>query len=61
MSDFADFQYKCTDYYHPDSEVSLAWDDPKVGIQWPLPAGESPRLSGKDANGLNWGEAPLLS
>lgn len=57
-SDSADFQYKCTDIYHPDSEVSLAWDDPEVGIEWPLPAGESPRLSGKDAEGLSWDDTP---
>ncbi len=36
-SEYADFQYKCTDIYHPASEVSLAWDDPTVGIDWPLP------------------------
>ncbi len=60
LSDYADFQYKCTDYYHPESEVSLAWDDPEVGIAWPIPAGETPQLSGKDAQGLRWGDAPLL-
>lgn len=60
LSDYADFQYKCSDYYHPQSEVSLAWDDAKVGIDWPLPQGEKPRLSDKDARGLGWGEAPLL-
>ncbi|KZX58180.1 dTDP-4-dehydrorhamnose 3,5-epimerase [Halioglobus sp. HI00S01] len=60
MSEFADFQYKCTDIYHPASEVSLAWDDPQVGIEWPIPQGESPQLSAKDAEGLALGEAPLL-
>ena len=60
LSEYADFQYKCTDFYHPESEVSLAWDDPQVGIEWPLPPGEQPQLSGKDAQGLLWGEAPLL-
>ncbi|MCB1847152.1 MAG: dTDP-4-dehydrorhamnose 3,5-epimerase, partial [Halieaceae bacterium] len=44
-SEYADFQYKCTDIYHPASEVSLAWDDPTVGIDWPLPGGEPPQLS----------------
>jgi dTDP-4-dehydrorhamnose 3,5-epimerase len=61
LSDFADFQYKCTDIYHPQSEVSMAWDDPEVGIEWPIPEGESPLLSGKDRQGLAFGEAPLLS
>jgi dTDP-4-dehydrorhamnose 3,5-epimerase len=59
-SDFADFQYKCTDIYHPASEISLAWDDPTVGIEWPIPRGEVPQLSEKDRNGSAWGEIPLL-
>lgn len=60
VSDSADFLYKCTDFYHPDSEVSLAWDDPTVGIEWPLRHGEAPKLSGKDAAGLAWNEIPLF-
>lgn len=60
LSDFADFQYKCTDYYHPASEISLAWDDPTVGIEWPLPAGTSPVLSAKDETGLAWEAVPLI-
>lgn len=60
LSEFADFQYKCTDYYDPDSEVTLAWNDPRVGIDWPIPPGEAPVLSGKDARGLAWPDAPLL-
>ena len=59
-SQYADFQYKCTDIYHPDSEISLAWDDPTVGIEWPVPEEEQPQLSGKDAEGLAWAEIPLL-
>jgi dTDP-4-dehydrorhamnose 3,5-epimerase len=59
-SEYADFQYKCTDIYHPASEVCLAWDDPTVGIEWPVPAGEQPQLSGKDAQGLAWDEIPLF-
>lgn len=60
LSERADFLYKCTDYYHPGSEVSLAWDDPEVGIEWPVPPGESPQLSGKDSAGLAFSEAPRL-
>jgi dTDP-4-dehydrorhamnose 3,5-epimerase len=60
LSESADFQYKCSDVYHPQSEVSLSWDDPTVGIEWPLPAGKAPRLSDKDANGLAWNEIPLF-
>ena len=59
-SEFADFQYKCTDIYDPSSEVSLAWDDPTVGIDWPIPGGETPQLSAKDARGLAWADIPLF-
>lgn len=60
ISEFADFLYKCTDFYHPASEVSLAWDDPEVGIEWPLKGSEGPLLSGKDASGSAWGDIPLF-
>ena len=60
LSESADFQYKCTDYYDPKSEITLAWNDPRVGIDWPIPPGESPQLSDKDAEGLAWADAPLL-
>jgi dTDP-4-dehydrorhamnose 3,5-epimerase len=59
-SDYADFLYKCTDVYHPGSEKTLAWNDPTVGIEWPVPAGKEPLLSGKDVEGLTWDEAPLF-
>ena len=60
-SEHADFIYKCTDIYHPASEQTLAWDDPTVGVQWPLPAKETPQLSAKDNKGLNWNDTPLFS
>jgi dTDP-4-dehydrorhamnose 3,5-epimerase len=59
-SEFADFQYKCTDRYDPDSEVSIAWDDPELAIAWPLADGAAPSLSGKDRQGLAFREAPRL-
>ena len=46
LSDLADFSYKCTDYYHPESDCGIRWDDPDLGIQWPL-AGK-PLFSDKD-------------
>ncbi|MEK8088996.1 dTDP-4-dehydrorhamnose 3,5-epimerase [Thermithiobacillus plumbiphilus] len=49
ISDYADFVYKCTDYYAPEFERSLRWDDPELGITWPLVDGQPPRLSSKDA------------
>jgi len=36
LSDTADFIYKCTDYYHPESEQGIAWDDPDIGVEWPI-------------------------
>lgn len=59
MSESAEFVYKCTDYYHPESEVSLKWDDPTVGIQWPAING-GPKLSAKDEAGLSWSELPFF-
>jgi dTDP-4-dehydrorhamnose 3,5-epimerase len=53
ISDSADFQYKCTDRYDPDSEITLAWDDPDIGIDWPL-SGIEPAISEKDAAATRW-------
>ena len=50
LEDDTDFLYKCTAPYAPEHEGSLAWDDPAVGIKWPLEEIE-PRLSAKDAAG----------
>ncbi len=52
LSDSADFQYKCTDYYAPEHERSLMWNDPEVGIEWPLAIGGEPQLAAKDEAGL---------
>lgn len=49
-SDTADFLYKTTDYYAPEFERCLAWNDPGVGVEWPL-AGNAPQLSVKDQAG----------
>lgn len=50
LSDSADFLYKATDYYAPEHERSLRWDDPAIGIDWPL-ADACPLLAAKDAAG----------
>ena len=47
----ADFIYKCTDFYSPADERTLAWDDPTLGVKWPLPPGIAPILSAKDTQG----------
>lgn len=60
MSEYAEFVYKCTDYYHPDSEVSIRYDDPALAINWPLVNGLAPRLSAKDDKGLAFENAPVL-
>ncbi len=52
VSESADFQYKCTNYYAPEFERSLLWNDPAVGIEWPVIAGSEPLLAAKDAAAL---------
>jgi dTDP-4-dehydrorhamnose 3,5-epimerase len=46
LSDVVDFQYKCTDFYHPEDEIGVRWNDPDIGIEWPL---GDPIISDKDA------------
>ncbi len=58
LSETAEVLYKTTDYYHPQSEICLAWNDPASGIQWPLPKGIEPIINSKDLIGLAWDTAP---
>jgi dTDP-4-dehydrorhamnose 3,5-epimerase len=53
LSETAEFLYKTTDYYVPELERCLRWDDPRVNIRWPLD-GRQPRLSAKDTQGLSF-------
>lgn len=55
MSEFADFLYKTTDYYSPQSERCIAWNDESIGIEWPTSI--FPTLSAKDSAGLRLTEA----
>ena len=48
LSDEAEFCYKCTDFYHPGDEGGLAWNDPEIGVEWPLEAGVDLIISEKD-------------
>ena len=52
LSDTAEFGYKCDDFYHANDEGGLAWNDPAIGIQWPIPQGMELMLSEKDKK---WG------
>ena len=49
LSETAEFLYKTTDYYAPEYERSLLWNDPDIGIAWPLENGQTPLLAAKDA------------
>ncbi len=60
LEDDTDFLYKCTTPYAPEHECSLAWDDPTVGIEWPLD-GIEVKLSGKDAAGLPLAKVPVFA
>lgn len=57
-SESAEFVYKCTDYYHPQSEISLKYNDPQLKINWPLVENQSISLAAKDEAGLSFVEAP---
>jgi dTDP-4-dehydrorhamnose 3,5-epimerase len=60
LSDSADVIYACTDYYAPDSERTIAWNDPGLAIAWPLDSGARPLVSGKDAKGAAFKAADLF-
>ena len=52
LSDYAEFTYKCSDFYHPDDEGGLIWNDPEIGVEWPLQEGIELIFSDKDQK---WG------
>jgi dTDP-4-dehydrorhamnose 3,5-epimerase len=58
LSETAEFLYKTTDYYDPQSEVCLSWCDPTVKIDWPIPLGKQALLNAKDTAGLAWNQVP---
>lgn len=60
LSDSADFLYKTSDYYAPDLERSLAWNDPGVAISWPLGNGAQPIVSAKDMQGARLADAEVF-
>ncbi|MBE5885077.1 MAG: dTDP-4-dehydrorhamnose 3,5-epimerase [Lachnospiraceae bacterium] len=52
LSEYAEFCYKCTDYYHANDEGGLLWSDPEIGVKWPIPEGVELTISDKDKK---WG------
>jgi dTDP-4-dehydrorhamnose 3,5-epimerase len=58
LSESAEFLYKTTDYWAPEHERCIAWNDPAIGIEWPLSA--APLLSAKDQTGKSLAEAELF-
>ncbi len=61
LSDSADFLYKTTEYYAPQHERAVAWNDPHLAIEWPLgQLKQPPALSGKDAAAASWDKAELF-
>ena len=61
LSDTAEFCYKCTDFYHPNDEGGLAWNDPRIGIRWPELTGVYPGHAGAEGYTLSDGTALSLS
>ena len=59
LSKTAEVAYKTTDYYAPECERTIQWDDPALGIEWPLTT--RPILSAKDASGAAWGDAEYFT
>ena len=60
LSDTAQVCYKCTDYYAPEHERTIRWDDPELAINWPLIDNQAPVLSGKDEKGKLLREAEVF-
>ena len=60
-SEWAEVTYKVTDYWHPEYERTLRWDDADVGIVWPLAGGKAPLLSPKDAAGTALAQAEVFA
>ena len=58
ISETALFTYKCTDYYTPSAEICLNWNDPDLGIDWPI---KNPELSARDAAGLKLSDVPTTA
>ncbi len=58
LSDHAEFVYKCSDFYHPNDEGGLIWNDPDIGVEWPIPEGMELSFSDKDTK---WGSFKITA
>ena len=61
LSDSADFEYRCTDFYAPEHERTIRWDDPDIGVDWPLQEGQKPMMSDKDLAGVALKDAEVYA
>jgi dTDP-4-dehydrorhamnose 3,5-epimerase len=61
LSNSADFLYKTTEFYAPEAERCIVWNDPDIGIDWPLITNSKPQLASKDAAGCSFAEAETYS
>lgn len=59
LSELAELSYKCSEYYHPEDDHSILWNDPDIGIEWPL-INPEPLLSGKDRQASSFADAKLF-
>jgi len=59
LSEWAEFTYKVTDYYAPQHERTLLWNDPRLAVNWPLVDGQMPKLSAKDVDGKLFADAEV--
>ena len=60
MSETADFLYKTTDFYTPEWERTILWNDPDLSINWPTSDGELPIISSRDLRGISFAKADLF-
>ena len=59
MSESAEFQYKCSDYYAPQEERCIRWNDETLAIDWPITVSQTPLVSAKDALGVSFTQADV--
>ena len=60
LSEYEEFTYKCTDFYYADEQGGIAWNDPQIGVEWPIPEGMELILSDADKNRKTLAEQRLL-